>query len=47
MNVSIYNRSENRKVWLNQDFNEASESFLVDNQPVALQDVYEKVRFEN
>ena len=47
MSISTYSRSENKKIWLNQDFNEETESIIVDNQPVLLSDIYEKIRFED
>jgi Uma2 family endonuclease len=47
MSVSTYSRSENKKIWLNQDFNEETESILIDNQSVTMKDIYEKIRFED
>ena len=42
--VSSYTRSEQPGVWLNQDFFEG-DTILIEEMPVALRDVYDKVQF--
>lgn len=42
--VMSYARSEQPGVWLNQDFFEG-ETLLIENMPVALEDIYEKILF--
>ncbi len=42
--VSTYTRSDQPGVWLNQDFFEG-DTILIENTPVALRDVYDKVQF--
>lgn len=44
MTVMSYTRSEQPGVWLNQDFFEG-ETLLINNMPIALSDIYEKVQF--
>lgn len=44
MMVSSYTRSEQPGIWLNQDFFEG-DALPVENLPVALQDIYDKVQF--
>lgn len=42
--IMSYTRSDQPGVWLNQDFFEG-DTLLIDNMPVALGDIYEKVQF--
>ena len=44
VNLSSYTRSDQPGVWLNQDFFEG-DTILIENRPVALQDIYDKVQF--
>ncbi len=44
MTVMSYTRSEQPGVWLNQDFFEG-DTLLINNMPIALGDIYEKVQF--
>ncbi len=44
MTVMSYTRSEQPSVWLNQDFFEG-DALMIQNMPVALEDVYDKVQF--
>ncbi len=44
MTVMSYTRSEQPGVWLNQDFFE-DDAILIENRPVALGDIYDKVQF--
>ncbi|WP_373511514.1 Uma2 family endonuclease [Persicitalea sp.] len=44
MTVSSYTRSEQPGVWLNQDFFEDDE-LMVENMPVSIKDIYDKVQF--
>ncbi len=44
VNLSSYTRSDQPGVWLNQDFFEG-DTILIENMPVALQDIYDKVQF--
>ncbi len=44
MNLSSYTRSKQPGVWLNQDFFEG-DTIVIENMPVALKDIYDKVQF--
>lgn len=45
--VSIYTRSENPNIWLNQDFEAENDIISIDNQFIVVKDIYRKVKFEN
>ncbi|WP_373553869.1 Uma2 family endonuclease [Haliscomenobacter sp.] len=44
--VSSYLRSDQPNTWINQDFYSLDETIMIENRPVLLKDVYQKIKFE-
>lgn len=44
--ISSYLRAGQPNIWINQDFYNLEEEILIDGVPVALRDIYRKVKFE-
>lgn len=44
--VTVYERLEDTRQWLNTDFEKAEDSFLINGVPVTLQAIYQDVFFE-
>ena len=43
--ISIYTRSENPNIWLNQDFYSVSDEISVENAAISVSDIYKKIVF--
>lgn len=44
--VSSYLRSDQPNTWINQDFYSLDETLMIENEPVSLKDIYQKIKFE-
>ena len=44
--ISSYLRSGQPNTWINQDFYSLDETIMIENNPVSLKDIYQKIKFE-
>lgn len=44
--ISSYLRSDQPNTWINQDFYSLDETIMIEQKPVSLKDIYQKIKFE-